>query len=221
MIERITLRDLLPKVFDGMQDEPAIRRSEVWLRPEVTFERGCRVSIEAESGGGKSSLLSFIYGNRTDYSGSIFFDSRDLRSAGVGEMCALRRRSLALLPQELRLFGELTVMENIRLKNSLTGGYKSEAEIMELLARLGIADKAGELAGYLSIGQQQRVAAVRAVCQPFDFLLLDEPVSHLDERRNRQVAEMFDEEARKLGAGIVATSVGHSLLLPGLKVIRL
>lgn len=220
MIQRITLRDLLPKVFDGMQDEPAIRRSEVWLRPEVVFQRGCRVSIEAESGGGKSSLLSFIYGNRTDYKGSILFDSQDLRTVSIREMCGLRRRSLALLPQELRLFGELTVMENIRLKNSLTG-HKSEAEVMDLLSRLGIADKADTLAGRLSIGQQQRVAAVRAVCQPFDFLLLDEPVSHLDERRNREVAAIFDEEATRLGAGIITTSVGHSLLLPGVSVIRL
>lgn len=220
MIETITLHDLLPRVFDGMQGEPAIRRSEVWLRESLTFARGCRVSIEAESGGGKSSLLSFIYGNRRDYLGRICLDGTDIRMLGPGEICALRRRSLALLPQEMRLFAELTVMENIRLKNILTG-YKTDGQIMDMLARLDIAAKADVAVGRLSVGQQQRVAAVRAVCQPFDFLLLDEPVSHLDDTRNREVAAIFDEEARALGAGIISTSVGHTLLLPMQQTIHL
>ncbi|MDE5626908.1 MAG: ATP-binding cassette domain-containing protein [Candidatus Amulumruptor sp.] len=220
MIETITLSDLLPKVFDGMQHEPAIARSEVWLQQSLTFSRGCRISIEAESGGGKSSLLAFIYGNRTDYLGTIRFDGRDTSSLDIDTRCGLRRRSLALLPQEMRLFGELTVMENILLKNRLTD-CKSEREITAMLERLGIADKADTRADRLSIGQQQRVAAVRAVCQPFDFLLLDEPVSHLDECRNREVASLFDEEASAQGAGIITTSVGHALLLDNLTVIRL
>ncbi len=90
-----------------------------------------------------------------------------------------------------------------------------------MLDRLGIADKAYEPAGRLSIGQQQRVAAIRAVCQPFDFLLLDEPVSHLDARHNREVGALFDEEARAHGAGIITTTVGHNLLLDTLTTIRL
>ena len=220
MIESITLNDVLPRVFDGMQNDESIRRSEVWLSSHLSVRRGCRLSIEAESGGGKSSMLSFIYGNRTDYSGSILFDSDNIRSLSVSQWCGLRRRSLALLPQELRLFGELTVMENIRMKNILTH-CKTDSQIMTLLERMGIADKVNTPAAQLSIGQQQRVAAVRAVCQPFDFLMLDEPVSHLDERRNREVAAMFDEEAARYGAGIITTSVGHSLLMPGLEIIRL
>lgn len=220
MIETITLSRLLPRVFEGMESEPQIARSQVWLAPELSFGRGCRVSIEAESGGGKSSLLSFIYGNRADYIGRISFDGTDIRSLGIDAWCAFRRRSLALLPQEMRLFGELTVMENIELKNRLTG-HKSHAQITALLERLEIADKAAVPAARLSVGQQQRVAAIRAVCQPFDFLMLDEPVSHLDDQRNRTVAEIFDEEARAQGAGIITTSVGHRLLLDGLKTIKL
>lgn len=220
MIDTITLSDLLPKVFDGMQQEPAIARSGVWLHKSLTFCRGCRIGIEAESGGGKSSLLAFIYGNRTDYLGTVSFDGRDTRGLTIDDRCELRRRSLALLPQEMRLFGELTVMENIALKNRLTA-RKSDRDITAMLERLGIADKADVRVDRLSIGQQQRVAAIRAVCQPFDFLLLDEPVSHLDERRNREVAAIFDEEARSQGAGIITTSVGHTLLLDNLITIRL
>ena len=73
----------------------------------------------------------------------------------------------------------------------------------------------------MSLGQRQRVAAVRAVCQPFDFLLLDEPVSHLDETNNRILASLLQEEADERGAGIISTSVGNPLLLDNAEVMRL
>ncbi len=69
-------------------------------------------------------------------------------------------------------------------------------------------------AGQLSVGQQQRVAIVRALCQPFNFLLLDEPVSHLDERNNAAVARIIETEARENHAAVIATSVGNKIQLP-------
>ncbi len=219
MIKKITVQDLLPRVFRGMEDFDKIRNSQVWLE-NVSFERGCRICVSAESGSGKSSLLSFIYGNRSDYDGTVLFDSHDIRNYSIADWCKLRTTSLALLPQELRLFPELTVMENIQIKNRLTG-RKTESQIMEMLERLGIPEKRDILAGRLSIGQQQRVALIRSICQPFDFIFLDEPVSHLDERNNRIVADIICEEATTQGAGIVATSVGHHLLLPDAKFIAL
>lgn len=220
MIDTIILEHLLPRVFRGMEALPSIKDSEVWLRPDVELTRGCRVCISAESGSGKSSLLSFIYGNRADYDGTIAFDGVDIRSYGIDKWCELRTFSLALLPQELRLFPELTAMENIQIKNRLTN-RKSADEIMALLRRLGIEEKADTPAARLSVGQQQRVALVRALCQPFDFIFLDEPVSHLDERNNRIVAEIVGEEAAAQNAGIISTSVGHHLLLPGAKFLKL
>lgn len=220
MIDNITLQNLLPRVFLGMEDFDSIRRSQVWLKAPVVFERGCRVCVSAESGSGKSSLLSFIYGNRHDYQGDILFDGVNTSGFGIRKWCDLRINSLALLPQELRLFPELTVMENIHIKNRLTG-HKTDDEIRALLRRLGIEEKADVVAGKLSIGQQQRVALIRTVCQPFDFIFLDEPVSHLDERNNRIVADIITEEAERQNAGIVATSVGHHLLLPDARFIAL
>lgn len=219
-IQQIELRGLLPCVFRGMEETEKIRQSEVWLRDELTLERGCRVCIQAESGGGKSSLLSFIYGNRFDYIGSILFDGQESRRLSVDDWCELRTRHLALLPQELRLFPELSVMQNLQLKNRLTD-HKTEAEMLTMLEHLGIREKAQERVGLLSVGQQQRVAIVRAVCQPFDFLLLDEPVSHLDRANNLIAASIVEEEALRQGAGIVSTSVGNPLQIEGATLVSL
>ncbi len=220
MIDVIALESVLPQVFCGMEGDERIGRSQVWLTPLLEFRRGERVCIAAESGGGKSSLLSFIYGNRRDYIGNIYFDGVDIKNNSIDKWCALRSTCLALLPQEMRLFPELTVWENIAIKNRLTR-HKSRAEIVALLERLGVADKLNVPCARLSVGQQQRVAIVRTVCQPFDFILLDEPVSHLDEQNNREVAHVITEEAVANGAGIMTTSVGNHLLLEEAQIISL
>ena len=110
----------------------------------------------------------------------------------------------------MRLFAELTAMENVELKNSLTG-FKSREDIVRLFEVMGIPDKMDSLAAKLSIGQQQRVAIIRTLCQPCDFIMLDEPVSHLDDENNRIVADLITQEAARQGAGIIATSVGNHL----------
>lgn len=220
MTETISLRRLLPRVFRGSEHEAPVKDSQLWLHEGVEFRRGEYYVIEAESGTGKSSLCAFIYGSRHDYDGEILFDGVDSRGFGIDRWCELRRRSLAYLPQEMRLFPELTVMENITIKNRLTG-FRSEADIRSMLSRLEVDNKADTPAGLLSVGQQQRVAIVRALCQPFDFLLIDEPVSHLDARNNLAVATLIDEEASRLGAAIIATSVGNKISLPKFNLLTL
>lgn len=214
-IDKITLHQVCPDVFSNED----VGDSELWLN-KFTFERGRNYTIEAGSGTGKSSLCSFIYLNRRDYRGTLSFDGHDVKRFSTAEICDLRQRHIALLPQELRLFPEISALDNIRLKNRLTG-FKSEAEILEMLANLGIKDKADSLTGKLSIGQMQRVAIVRALCQPFDFILLDEPVSHLDKPNNQIVAELILDEAVRQGASIITTSVGNPLLLPETEYIKL
>lgn len=214
-MQKIELINTLPAVFAGREED----NSEVWLR-EIAFERGKKYLISAESGTGKSSLCSYIYGYRVDYSGTFRFDGIDTRSLSVAQWCDVRCRHISYLPQELRLFPELTAMENIELKNKITG-FKSHAEINAMFERLGIADKTDSLVGKLSIGQQQRVAIIRALCQPCDFILLDEPVSHLDSANNAIVAAMVTEEADRQGAGVISTSVGNNVAIKTDKEYRL
>lgn len=215
MMDRIEAKDLLPVVF--REEEPGL--SEVW-RTEVVFTKGTDYLVEARSGGGKSSLCAYIYGLRTDYDGKILFDGEDVRGFGVGRWQELRRRSLAYLPQDLSLFPELTAFENIALKNSLTN-WKTSGEIAAWLEELGIGSRRDFPVGKMSVGQQQRVGIIRALCQQFDFLLLDEPVSHLDETNNRIVSRIVQEEARRQGASVIATSVGNHLMLDNPLVLKL
>ena len=216
----ITVKQLLPTVFKGMEEFPQILRSRIWEVPHFSFNKGCRICIQAESGGGKSSLLSFIYGSRKDYKGEILFDGKNIKDFDIPQWCGIRRNAIALLPQEMRLFQELNVFENIQLKNSLTH-YKTEEEIDRMLSVLGILQKKYSPVSKLSIGQQQRVAIVRTLCQAFDFIFLDEPVSHLDIDNNKIVAELIEKEASLNNAGIITTSVGNHLLLDNPEFVSL
>ena len=73
----------------------------------------------------------------------------------------------------------------------------------------------------MSFGQQQRVALIRALVQPFDFLLVDEPISHLDDKNAAVMAEMMMKEAREQGAGVLVTSIGKHMDLPYERVVKL
>lgn len=209
-LNTITLVDALPEVFGPVADSRQISDSQVW-RTDLQLVRPRHYLIEAASGTGKSSLCSYIYGQRKDYTGRILFNDTDIRSYGINDWCELRRSHLALLPQEMRLFPELTVRDNLLLKNRLTDAL-SEQQIREMLEEFGLLHKYDQPARLLSIGQQQRVAIVRALCQPFDFILLDEPVSHLDTDNNRIAAAMIARMAAQNSAAVISTSVGNPLL---------
>lgn len=211
----ITLQNVLPEVFAG-KDRIV---SDVWHQ-DVEFEKGHFYLIEAASGTGKSSLCSYIYGYRQDYQGIVGFDGNNIRNLSVKDWVNIRKHSLSMLFQDLKLFAELTSMENVNLKNSLTG-FKKKKEIKLMFEAFGIADKMDTPVGKMSFGQQQRVALIRALCQPFDFLFLDEPVSHLDEANAQNMASILSEEARRQGAGVIVTSIGKNLDLDYTKKLML
>ena len=214
-MQKISLSAVLPNVFENRTDI----RSEVWLH-DLCLEKGHTYLIEAQSGTGKSSLCSYLLGYRNDYSGNIAFDERNLRSMSLAEWTAIRQRSLSMIFQELRLFPELTAWENVQIKNQLTA-HKSNAVLEEWFEALGIAEKMDAKVGRMSFGQQQRVATIRALAQPFDFLIADEPISHLDEVNSQAMAELIMKEVEAQGAGLIITSIGKHMELPYDKTLKL
>ena len=208
-MNKIQFKNVLPQVFEttprgGLE-------GAIWLH-DVTFERGHHYLIEADSGKGKSTFCSYILGYRHDYSGQVLFDDCDARQYSISDWSKLRQRHVSCLFQELRLFPELTAYENVEIKNKLTNN-KTRQQIEQWFERLGIADKLTAKVGRMSFGQQQRVALMRALVQPFDFLLADEPISHLDDRNAETMAALIKEEADQQGASIIVTSIGKRLPL--------
>ena len=106
------------------------------------------------------------------------------------------------------------------IKNNLTN-FKTESQIKEWFERLGIADKLDAKVGRMSFGQQQRVAMIRALVQPFDFLLADEPISHLDDTNSAIMADIMMSEAKQQGAGVIVTSIGKHMVLDYDKIYKL
>ncbi len=205
-MERIVLKNVSPRVFEG-QD---LSLSDIWQTNEVAFLKGKSYLIYSRSGAGKSSLCSYLMGHRSDYKGTIEFNSQDIRSFSKRDWDLARQKTLAILWQDLKLFPNLTLWENIVLKN-MQQNFKSEDEILSMVKSLGLEDKLKTKAEKLSLGQQQRVALIRALCQPFDFLILDEPVSHLDEETAKQMNKIIRIELAKRGAGLIVTSIGQDL----------
>lgn len=214
-MEKILLSNVLPHVFEGRAD----LHSDIW-RQEVSLERGHLYLVEAASGTGKSTLCSYLIGYRHDYTGRITFDGDDVMTYDKATWTRLRQRHVSHLFQELRLFPELTARENVEIKNQLTA-HTTPREIETWFERLGIADKLDSRVGQMSFGQQQRVAMVRALVQPFDFIIVDEPISHLDDENSHIMADIMTEEAQRQGAGIIVTSIGKHMELPYEKTFKL
>lgn len=214
-MEKITFDNVVPHVFAHQEKFD----SDIW-KSYATFEKDKLYLVEAESGKGKSTFCSYILGYRHDYTGNVTFDSTSTLSYKVKDWVEMRKSHLAYLFQELRLFPELTAWENVEIKNKLTG-FKQRKEIEEWFERLGIANKLNSKVGLMSFGQQQRVAMIRALVQPFDFILADEPISHLDDRNSDIMADIMTTEAKRQGAGVIVTSIGKHMNLKYDKTYRL
>jgi ABC-type lipoprotein export system ATPase subunit len=174
----------------------------------LTFEiaPGARRLVKSASGKGKTSIVHSIYGTRRDYDGTVTLDGAEARSIPPLEWASIRREKLAVVFQDLRLFPELSGIDNLLLKNRLTDA-KTEAEIWEIADRLGVDRVLKQTAGTMSFGQRQRVAVARALAQPFEALLLDEPFSHLDRENAEIVRALVEEEAARQKASIVLTTL--------------
>lgn len=173
----------------------------------VELPHGKKILLNASSGKGKSTFTLTTIGLRNDYTGSIFYNDKDIKNFTPDDWTLIRQEKISVVFQDLQLFPHLTVGENLILKNNLSPVY-SEKQLHEMLERLEIPDKWGQQCSLLSMGQQQRVAIIRAMCQPFELLLLDEPFSHLDDENAQRALAMINERCNEQGAGFVLTTLG-------------
>lgn len=196
------LQNILPF---PLKEQKFTHVSNIW-QTDCFFEKGKKYLVLAPSGKGKSTFLHILYGLRKDYEGRVSFDKENIQKFQPSEWANLRKDKLAIVFQDLRLFPNLSAIDNIRLKAQLTN---HTANIEKMAARLGIQDLLQQSCETLSYGQKQRVAIIRALVQPFDFLLLDEPFSHLDEENTKNALSLITEICQEQEAGMILVSLGE------------
>lgn len=186
--------------------------SGLWLQ-SLSFEKGEQVFIQAPSGTGKTTLVHLLYHLRSDMQGSILWNGQSIASVDAEQLANLRSKHVSIILQDMRLFPSLTAWENLEIKRSLTNTV-SEQTATSWMQRLGIGDKKDALASNLSYGEQQRVAIIRSLVQPFDWLLMDEPFSHLDYNNIQKAIALIQEVVQQHQAGIILADLEDNNYFP-------
>jgi len=182
---------------------------EVLKGINVTINKGDIVVVIGPSGSGKSTFLRCLNCMEDPTSGSIIFNGVDIADMRVD--INIHRRHMGMVFQHFNLFPHLTVKKNLELAPSLLKLKDKEAisaRADELLARVGLADKANAYPKSLSGGQQQRIAIARALAMDPDVILFDEPTSALDPEMVGEVLELMKELAH---TGITMLVVTHEM----------
>ena len=195
----IEVKDL-KKSFDGV---------EVLKGINETINKGDVVCIIGPSGSGKSTFLRCLNMLETPTGGKIIFEGTDLTAKKVN--LDLHRQRMGMVFQQFHLFPHMTVIDNLTMAPVMLKKATREAATkkgMELLERVGLADRAKAYPAELSGGQKQRVAIVRALCMNPDVMLFDEPTSALDPEMVGEVLDVMKELARE---GMTMVVVTHEM----------
>ena len=173
---------------------------------DVDIHKGDVVCVIGASGSGKSTFLRCLNLLENPTGGSIEFNGVNLTGAKVD--LDLHRQKMGMVFQQFNLFPHLTVLDNLTLAPVLlkkSTKAEAEAKAMELLERVGLADRADAYPNQLSGGQKQRVAIVRALCMDPEVMLFDEPTSALDPEMVGEVLDVMKNLAKKGMTMIVVT----------------
>lgn len=187
--------------------------SEIWNQ-KFSLQTGTEYNINAKSGKGKSTFTQIIYGIRKDFQGDVLVDNKSIKSISNADLAKMRQEQLSILFQDLRLFTELTAKDNILVNAALNDDPPLHL-INDWANQLGVAHLLERPAGLLSYGERQRIALIRALIQPFQWILLDEPFSHLDLENTEIAYSLIKQRAKEQNAGIILTTLGEDHFLDG------
>ncbi len=185
----IEIRNIGKDYQDGETTVQAIREMDFFI------DDGEFVSIMGHSGSGKSTLLSILGGLNHPTRGRILLDSLDIYKLTSEQRADLRSEYIGVIFQSFQLIPYLTVLENVKLPMAITGKKAKVQDKMahDVLARVGLANKADRLPDQLSGGEQERVAIARAIVNRPPILLADEPTGNLDSKTADEIMNLLKE----------------------------
>ncbi len=174
----------------------------------VNFSQGKTYAITGVSGSGKSTFMHLLAGLDTPSAGAITYNNTDISKLNPDARMKFLNKEIGLVFQDPYLIRELSVLENCMIKGLIAGNsFQDEIQrAIELLEKVGLADKAYCKPGALSGGQQQRVAIVRAIFNRPTFLLADEPTGSLDEGMGTEIVNLLLQCQKEWNMGLVVSS---------------
>lgn len=174
----------------------------------LDIKRGEYISIMGPSGSGKSTLFNMIGGLDKPTSGSVYINEVDLAQLDAYELAWLRCRTIGYIFQTFNLIPVMTALENVTLPMIFAGVPEDERRDrgMELLKRVGLADRWNHKPFELSGGQQQRVAIARALANDPAIILADEPTGNLDLKTGKEIIELLKELNEEKGVTIISAT---------------
>lgn len=214
---KISLQNIIPV---PLKERIEKQIGDVWQK-NIEFDSNAFVKINAPSGTGKTTLMNVMYGLRTDYLGNVLYNDKNIKFFSKDELANIRQQKLSVVFQDLKLFSQLTAKENIDVKRTMQQPFYEESKISEMAEILGITNILHQKIEHCSYGEQQRVAIIRALIQPFGLLLMDEPFSHLDEANTKKAAGLIADECKKRNAGFVLTDLDQDNNFEYNKVLKL
>ncbi|MBS1669896.1 MAG: ATP-binding cassette domain-containing protein [Bacteroidetes bacterium] len=200
---QLTIKNIVPI---PLKEKLIQRSSDVWNK-QLTFNTNEWVKINAPSGTGKTTFIHILYKLRNDYEGTVQYNDKDVKQINAAQLAIYRQQNISIVFQDLKLFPNITAKENIELNRVMQTAFYDENKINEMAETLGVASVLNQKAGLCSYGEQQRIAIIRALIQPFNWLLMDEPFSHLDKANITKAATLIAEECKKRNAGFILTDL--------------
>ena len=171
----------------------------------LNINKGEFVSITGASGAGKTTLLQLLGTLDEVQTGSLIINNKEVNTLNQKELASFRNKEIGFVFQFHNLLVEFTALENVCLPAFIGGTDKKEAELkgMELLALLGLTDRANHKPDELSGGEQQRVAVARALINSPSIILADEPSGNLDSKNAEELHNLFLKLNKELGQTFV------------------
>ena len=209
--------------INGLEKTYTSGQKQLTVLQNITFdvEKGQTFSIVGPSGSGKTTLLGLCAGLDEPNSGSVELCGHNLKDLNEDERAQLRNKEVGFIFQNFQLLPTLTALENVSVPLELRGDKNAKTKSLELLDKVGLADRVHHYPSQLSGGEQQRVALARAFSNRPTILFADEPTGNLDEETGEKVIQLLFELNKDAGTTLVIISHDLELANRTQQILRL